>query len=280
MPALAPTSTPRVGSSKISTPGWTASHFASTTFCWLPPERKRASCSSERARSSTRAGELLDADRVRQPAPLLAAERAQRQQRVVADRLGEREALELAVLGDEAHAGADAGARAAADASCRRPRRCRLVAGRRRTARGRARCGRSPAGRRGRRSRRRGPRSTTSLSSGVVMPVARQPDVAELLGRAARREVAVELAAHHQRDELARVDLADRHRGDVLAVLQHRDAVADREDLAQAVGDVEHPQPALAQPAQQRRTAPRPRARRARRSARRARGCARRARAP
>ena len=53
MPALAPTSTPRVGSSKIRTPGWIASHLASTTFCWLPPDRKRASCSSERARSST-----------------------------------------------------------------------------------------------------------------------------------------------------------------------------------------------------------------------------------
>ncbi len=39
MAALAPTSTPRVGSSKSITPGSSASHLASTTFCWLPPER-------------------------------------------------------------------------------------------------------------------------------------------------------------------------------------------------------------------------------------------------
>ena len=37
--ALAPTSMPRVGSSKISTAGLVSSHLASITFCWLPPER-------------------------------------------------------------------------------------------------------------------------------------------------------------------------------------------------------------------------------------------------
>ena len=36
--ALVPTSMPRVGSSTISSRGLRASHFASTTFCWLPPE--------------------------------------------------------------------------------------------------------------------------------------------------------------------------------------------------------------------------------------------------
>ena len=35
---LAPTSMPRVGSSMISSFGSVASHFASTTFCWLPPD--------------------------------------------------------------------------------------------------------------------------------------------------------------------------------------------------------------------------------------------------
>ena len=37
--ALAPTSMPRVGSSRISTVGCTSSHLASITFCWLPPDR-------------------------------------------------------------------------------------------------------------------------------------------------------------------------------------------------------------------------------------------------
>src|SRR5471032_909776 len=36
--ALAPTSIPRVGSSMINTLGPVASHFPSTTFCWLPPD--------------------------------------------------------------------------------------------------------------------------------------------------------------------------------------------------------------------------------------------------
>src|SRR4051794_36592018 len=38
--ALVPTSMPRVGSSMISSFGLVASHLASTTFCWLPPDRK------------------------------------------------------------------------------------------------------------------------------------------------------------------------------------------------------------------------------------------------
>ena len=37
--AFVPTSMPRVGSSTRSTRGVVASHFASTTFCWLPPDR-------------------------------------------------------------------------------------------------------------------------------------------------------------------------------------------------------------------------------------------------
>ena len=123
MPAFAPTSMPRVGSSKIRTPGWIASHLASTTFCWLPPDRKRTSCSSGGAQLD-RAGELLDATVPGSRRRLLAAERPQREQRVVAHRLREREALALAVLGDEADAGPIAGARAAADAACRRPRPC------------------------------------------------------------------------------------------------------------------------------------------------------------
>ena len=37
--AFAPTSTPRVGSSRMRTLGSSSSHFASSTFCWLPPDR-------------------------------------------------------------------------------------------------------------------------------------------------------------------------------------------------------------------------------------------------
>ena len=39
--ALAPTSMPRVGSSRISIRGSVASQRASSAFCWLPPESLR-----------------------------------------------------------------------------------------------------------------------------------------------------------------------------------------------------------------------------------------------
>ena len=40
--ALAPTSTPRVGSSSRTTDGCASSHLANTTFCWLPPDSEPA----------------------------------------------------------------------------------------------------------------------------------------------------------------------------------------------------------------------------------------------
>ena len=42
--ALVCTSMPWVGSSRISTRGLVASHFDSTTFCWLPPESVLTGC--------------------------------------------------------------------------------------------------------------------------------------------------------------------------------------------------------------------------------------------
>src|SRR2546425_115649 len=48
--ALAPTSMPRVGSSMIRMRGSVPSHFATTTFCWFPPDSWRAICSVPRAR--------------------------------------------------------------------------------------------------------------------------------------------------------------------------------------------------------------------------------------
>ena len=48
--ALAPTSTPRVGSSTISTFGSRASQRARMTFCWLPPDRPSIACSGEAMR--------------------------------------------------------------------------------------------------------------------------------------------------------------------------------------------------------------------------------------
>ncbi len=44
---LVPMSMPRVGSSTISRVGSVASHLASTTFCWLPPDMVAAACCGE-----------------------------------------------------------------------------------------------------------------------------------------------------------------------------------------------------------------------------------------
>src|SRR3984957_6633485 len=46
---------PRVGSSKITTFGVIDSHFASTTFCWLPPDRVPTIVSMEAVRMSSAA---------------------------------------------------------------------------------------------------------------------------------------------------------------------------------------------------------------------------------
>ena len=75
--ALAPTSTPRVGSSTISTLGSRASQRASTTFCWLPPDRPSIACSAEAMRIDSIFLKPASASRSRRsamkPKPLLKA---------------------------------------------------------------------------------------------------------------------------------------------------------------------------------------------------------------
>ena len=51
---LAPTSMPRVGSSRISSFGSVASQRASSTFCWLPPESSPIGCSGAGGRMPSR----------------------------------------------------------------------------------------------------------------------------------------------------------------------------------------------------------------------------------
>lgn len=52
--ALAPTSIPRVGSSRMSTVGSALSHLASMVFCWLPPDSRSTGVSSEGVRMLSR----------------------------------------------------------------------------------------------------------------------------------------------------------------------------------------------------------------------------------
>ncbi len=100
---MVPTSTPRVGSSKMTIEGSCASDLAMTTFCWLPPESSTIlalRCSALIfSRSHPITGELVPRrpeSRKRQPA--LGGELADID--VVVDHHGLEEAVQLAVLGD------------------------------------------------------------------------------------------------------------------------------------------------------------------------------------
>ena len=102
---------PCVGSSKMSTSAPDSSHFASTTFCWLPPERYPIGLSS----SGTLICEPLDQVRARRVAPgrgsAAAASRLSRNRRsvgrrdVLADRERVHGALVLPVLGQQHDSG-------------------------------------------------------------------------------------------------------------------------------------------------------------------------------
>ena len=102
---------PRVGSSISTTRGAMLSQRASTTFCWLPPERNCTSWSRPRAETSrldSTPGQLAP-----RGAGTGGQHRADDAEGVVEDRLVERQALGLAVLGDEREPATDALARAA-----------------------------------------------------------------------------------------------------------------------------------------------------------------------
>ena len=102
--ALAPTSMPRVGSSRISTAGCVLSHLLSITFCWLPPESlatgevDRRACGSRAARG--RPPPWRAPSRVRDQAEAVEVAPQHRQRDVGRDRHRQRQAELAAVLGD------------------------------------------------------------------------------------------------------------------------------------------------------------------------------------
>ncbi len=105
--ALAPTSTPRVGSSRIRMRLLAASHLASTSFCWLPPEsvdgrrapaRSARTCSrSQYSRASGALLALPDPRQARQPVE-------HRQRGVLARQHRENQSLALAIFGHQSDA--------------------------------------------------------------------------------------------------------------------------------------------------------------------------------
>src|SRR5262245_50240149 len=88
--ALAPTSTPRVGSSAISTAGDCSSHLANNAFCWFPPDSSRIGAVSVRARTSTFCATAPTARRSWRPSRKGPRERSARWGRAMFSRIGRR----------------------------------------------------------------------------------------------------------------------------------------------------------------------------------------------
>ena len=111
--ACAPTSMPRVGSSRIRKRGSVASQRARMTFCWLPPDRNLIGFSrslvADVERGDVAVGDLLLLAPRQGLRP--AAPRLQREDDVLAHRQVVDDAVVLAVLGAEAEAAGDRGAR-------------------------------------------------------------------------------------------------------------------------------------------------------------------------
>ena len=105
---LAPMSMPRVGSSRIRTRGLVASHLASTTFCWLPPESAPTGWSTPVILTSELCGVLVG-DRAFDRRALTSSRGNSRgrigRRHVLGDREVEHQALLVAVLGQVGDAG-------------------------------------------------------------------------------------------------------------------------------------------------------------------------------
>ena len=106
--ALAPTSMPRVGWSRMMIRGVGISHLASSTFCWLPPDSVPVTCSMPVATTRTRLAKSVGDLRLlalRSTSPSMPHKLAQhRQRRVGADRELQHQPLLVPVLRQERNA--------------------------------------------------------------------------------------------------------------------------------------------------------------------------------
>ncbi len=248
---MAPTSTPRVGSSSIITFGFVVSHFPSTTFCWLPPESvetgERGECvwirSSEIVRVRDR--ELLA--RSGRPQPGDAGGRGHHQ--VLEYGHLQHQALPLSIRRDEGDAVPHGLLRlAVADGTTGD------LDGALRLAQAEDRLHQLAA------PGADEPGEPDDLARGDVevdrVERARKRKAANLERELGRRALTLPLVhdilervADHQLDQTGPVELGQRPLADRVAVAQDGGAVAELEDLAQPVRDEDHGHALLAQPA-------------------------------
>ena len=219
-----------------------ASHLASSTFCWLPPDRLPTIwCTLGVAMRSSSTKLLASASALR--SEKLAPGRNLGKNRggdVVDDVHAEEQAGRLAVLGHHADAGMLAVPRALRiDRPCRRCGSCRRAGGARRRSPRRIRCGPSRSGRRGRRSRRPGRVIEAERTSGRrAMSSASSTTVADACGPGAARERCTSRPTISRISSSVEVSATVARSGKP-AVLEHGDGVAEREDLGQAVRNVD-----------------------------------------
>jgi hypothetical protein len=214
-----------------------------TTFCWLPPG-ERAGVAVDAGRADVQRRRLLLRRGLLGGAPheAGAGEAVQRRQAEVAhQRLVEQQRLALALLGRQAHAGADGrGDRAVAQARAVDVHR----AGRRppRPVHGLDDLGPAGADESGQTDDLAG--ADLEAHVGELAPAGEPLDLEHdrraLAHRLRRREDVLDGAPGHQADELGGRRLARRQAGrDRAAVLEDGHAVADLADLLEPVGDVD-----------------------------------------
>ena len=213
--ALAPTSTPRVGSSRISTLGSVISQRASSTFCWLPPLSVPTCCSGFAGRMSSAEIHFCDQlvlaparDRTRP-----AARGLQREDDVLAHRQLLHEPLGAAVLRAERDAVRRGGAHAAQRVAGPDRHAARGRRDRRRTAAARPPCAPSRAARRSPTTSPRAQleveRRDRAVAAETLRAQHRRALAARTFGPLLERLQRLGLAAEHARDEL---DLAELRR--------------------------------------------------------------------
>ena len=241
---------PRVGSSTISSVGLRASHFASTAFCWLPPESVQTGFVSRPYFSCSRSAQSV-AKRRSAPRGMSPARRT-----LSSDASAMLRSIEKSITSPcwrrSSGTSADAGRH-------RRRRRARRQATGRRSRP-------SPA------SQRSIPKIARATSRPPGADEAREgddlaaPNLERDVGEDALARQPVDLqddarparsgtfgkSASMSRPTIARMidcdrELLDRLRQDVAAVAHDGDALADREDLLEPVRDEEHRAPARAQ---------------------------------
>ncbi len=231
---------PRVGSATIQRRGSAASQRATITFCWLPPKAApRAPPHPPRASrpcgTAHRRWRGRDCPRGQRQG---AGEAPLHHHRIVPQRLAKPQPLGLAIVRQESHAAPHRFTRRSRGGRAAQQRD--LAGGERLVAENRSRqLHLAGAFESGDTHDFAGPQREVDADEMLVRAILDlQHDVAGRSGGAGRKQVADRPPDHEADDGIGR-RLRRRQRRHAAAVLQHRDAIRDLEDLAHAMGNID-----------------------------------------